>query len=125
MGFLGDFQIGLEKESDDLFGDVWRKGSRLYWATSLAGEVGEVCNLVKKEARDDVDLSPRIGEELADVLISTFLMASALGFDLDGFVARKREEIRTRAADTSRMRSTPCGKDHPQAEEQDPQAGRR
>jgi len=98
MSVLRDFQQDLERESDQLFGDSWRKGSRLYWATALAGEVGEVCNLAKKEARDGLDLSSHLGEELADVLISVFLMASVLGFDLEHLVAKKRETVRTRAA---------------------------
>ncbi len=97
MGALGDLQRDLKRESDELFGDLWRKGSRLYWATALAGEVGEVCNLVKKEARDNIDLSSQVGEELADVLITVSLMASSRGFDLEDLVVRKRQTVRERA----------------------------
>ena len=96
MSGLREFQEVLAEESDRLFGDRWRRGSRLYWATSLAGEVGELCNLVKKEARDGIDLSAHVGEELADVVISAFLTASALGLDLESEVERKRERVRSR-----------------------------
>ncbi len=79
-----------------MFGDRWRKGSRLYWATSLAGEVGELCNLVKKEARDGKDLTPQIGEEIADIVITSFLTASVLDLRVEEVVARKRELIRAK-----------------------------
>ena len=100
MGSLSDLQQALEDESDEMFGDRWRKGSRLYWATALAGEVGELCNLVKKEARDGTDLTPRIGEEIADIVISSFLTASAVGLSIEEVVARKRELIRAREGST-------------------------
>jgi len=96
MGYLSDLQQDLERESDEMFGDRWRRGSRLYWATSLAGEVGELCNLVKKEARDDTDLTSRIGEEIADIVITSFLMGSVLGLRIEDVVTRKRELIRAR-----------------------------
>ena len=102
MGGLDDLQRALENESDALFGDRWRKGSRLYWATALAGEVGELCNLVKKEARDGTDLTPQVGDEIADVVITSFLMASVLGLRIEDVVTRKRELIRLREESGSR-----------------------
>ena len=96
MGSLSDLQQALEDESDEMFGDRWRRGSRLYWATSLAGEVGELCNLVKREARDGTDLTPQVGEEIADIVITSFLMASVLGLRIEDVVTRKRELVRTR-----------------------------
>lgn len=96
MGCLSDLQRALEEESDEMFGDRWRRGSRLYWATSLAGEVGELCNLVKKEARDGTDLTPQIGEEIADVVITSFLMGTVLGLSLEDIVVRKRELVKVR-----------------------------
>src|SRR3990170_4578941 len=100
MGSLSDLQQALEDESDEMFGDRWRKGSRLYWATALAGEVGELCNLVKREARDGTDLTPQVGEEIADIVISSFLTASAVGLSIEEVVARKRELIRAREGST-------------------------
>ncbi len=96
MRSLSDLQQALEEESDEMFKDRWRKGSRLYWATSLAGEVGELCNLVKKEARDRADLTPQIGEEIADIIITSFLMGSVLGLSIEDVVTRKREVIRAK-----------------------------
>lgn len=88
----------MAKDSDELFGERWRKGSRLYWATSLAGEVGELCNIVKKEARDGLDLTAPAGEELADVVITAFLMASTMKLDLEEQVEKKRVQIRARGS---------------------------
>jgi len=101
MGGVRDLQELLAKESDELLGDRWRKGSRLYWATSLAGEVGELCNIVKKEARDGLDLTAPAGDELADVVITAFLMASAMKLNLEDLVEKKRVQIRARGSSHS------------------------
>lgn len=98
MAGLRNLQQVLASESDALFGSRWRSGSRLYWATSLAGEVGELCNVVKKEARDGLDLTASLGEELADVVITAFLMASTMGLDVEDLVDKKRAQIRAREA---------------------------
>src|SRR3990172_11518670 len=105
MGSLNDLQRALEEESDEMFGDRWRKGSRLYWATALAGEVGELCNLVKKEARDGTELTAQIGEEIADIVITSFLTASVLDLQVEEVVARKRKLVRSREGIRSTSRS--------------------
>jgi NTP pyrophosphatase (non-canonical NTP hydrolase) len=84
------------------------------WANAMAGEVGEVCNLVKKlrrlgatpESIPHAD-SPSgqlilsrarvdIGRELADVVIYADLLAARLGISLEGAVTQKFNEVSDR-----------------------------
>ena len=68
-----------------------------YWGNALAGEVGEVCNLVKKMERDQVDLSPEILEELADVFIYLVLLARQFPhLELEKAILDKLEIIKER-----------------------------
>lgn len=64
----------------------------VYWGCALAGEVGELCNLLKKQHRgwEDV-LSKEVAEELADVVIYCMIIANTLDIDLQAEVARKQE----------------------------------
>lgn len=55
-------------------------------ALALAGEVGELCNLVKKQWRGDKDPGTRRAElegEMADVRIYLYLLERSLRVDLD------------------------------------------
>lgn len=59
------------------------------WACALAGETGELCNLVKKIRRgDDIDLLD-VADEAADVLIYLDLLCQRLGIDLGDAVVHK------------------------------------
>ena len=59
------------------------------YACALAGEVGELCNLIKKRRRGD-DIPPAmLADEIADVLIYLDLLAARLGIQVDGAVVRK------------------------------------
>lgn len=71
------------------------------WATAVAGEVGEACNLIKKlrrldgadKAQDTLSrrmmLIERIAEELADVAIYLDLLAARFEIDLGAAVREK------------------------------------
>lgn len=62
------------------------------WGCAIAGEVGEVCNKIKKRRRGrstDVITTEDIAEELADVVIYADLIARELGVDLGEAVRRK------------------------------------
>lgn len=57
------------------------------WACALSGEVGELCNLIKKGFRGDFDPTNKeykkdIANELADVQIYLDLLAQRLGVNL-------------------------------------------
>jgi len=62
------------------------------WATALAGEVGEACNVMKKIRRGDVTLDearPALASEFADVLGCLDILAAEAGIDLaDAYVAK-------------------------------------
>jgi NTP pyrophosphatase (non-canonical NTP hydrolase) len=64
-----------------------------YWGLALAGETGEACNLIKKHARDGLDVKDALAEELADVFIYLELTARFFGIDLERAISRKINEI--------------------------------
>lgn len=76
------------------------------WACAAAGEMGEVCNAVKKLRRVENEIANRsddpsrliankpqailaIGEEIADTIIYLDLLAQRLGIDIASFVIEK------------------------------------
>jgi len=62
------------------------------WGCALAGEAGELCNLLKKMRRgEDIDLED-VGRELADVVIYADLLAARLGLRLAGIIPKKFNE---------------------------------
>lgn len=69
--------------------------SREFAAIELAGEVGEVCNIVKKFSRAAHGIAggredyAALCDELADVVICTDLLAMRFGIDLAAAVVRK------------------------------------
>jgi len=47
-----------------------------------AGEVGELCNMIKKRWRDNADFSEEIKDEIADIRVYLELLAKC--FDIEG-----------------------------------------
>ena len=66
------------------------------WATAVAGETGEMCNLVKKMRRGDSIPVEEVGKELADIVIYADLLASRLGLDLSDCIVQKFNEVSDR-----------------------------
>lgn len=59
------------------------------WACAVAGECGELCNLIKKRHRGD-SIDPRdISDEIADIVIYLDLLSARLGVDLGAAIVRK------------------------------------
>lgn len=66
------------------------------WSNAIAGETGEMCNLIKKIRRGD-DIDPReVGKELADIVIYADILASLLGLELSDCVVQKINEVSDR-----------------------------
>ena len=59
------------------------------WATALAGEIGEACNLIKKRRRGEEVADELIAHELADAVTYIDLLAARLGIDLGEAVRAK------------------------------------
>lgn len=85
------------------------------WATALAGECGEACNLIKKYRRlDGADsdkdtvherarLIDAIGKELADTVIYADLLALRLGLSLGEEIRNKFNEVSERRGSKERL----------------------
>lgn len=76
------------------------------WATAAAGEMGELCNVIKKlnRVRDDLpgnkespaQLMAELPKEIADTVLYLDLLAAAAGIDLAEAVAAKFNEVSER-----------------------------
>ena len=67
-----------------------------FLALALAGEVGELCNMIKKRWRDGADLAEEIKDEIADIRIYLELIAKCFGIEgekLDHRVYLKLEKV--------------------------------
>lgn len=69
--------------------DDW---SEMEWGCAAAGEMGELCNLLKKRKRgEDIPLKA-VMDEIADVIIYLDLLAAKLGLHLSGPIREKFNE---------------------------------
>lgn len=76
-----------------------------FLALALAGEVGELCNKVKKRWRDGADLTEECRDELADIRVYTELLAKCFNIEgdkLDDRVQRKLAKVVERLERKSR-----------------------
>lgn len=83
------------EDSERWFGDSDASSSVPHMALSLAGEVGEVCNLIKKIERGSLDINVAkvrvdLAMELADVYTYLLNMAGMLNIDLELAYHQKR-----------------------------------
>jgi NTP pyrophosphatase (non-canonical NTP hydrolase) len=101
---LREFSRANAARCQDVFHsvDAW---SQTDWATALAGEVGEYCNLVKKRRRGEAIPDQLIADELGDILAYLDLNATAAGLDLSRAAVSKfnavSERVRWRGAKPS------------------------
>lgn len=71
------------------------------WACALAGEVGELCNFIKKRRRrpnkkEMARLKHEAAKEIGDVICYLDLLASRMGIDLEKAVIEKFNEVSDR-----------------------------
>lgn len=93
---LPDFDSAYPSAHDD----EWTLAD---WAVAAAGEMGEMCNLIKKVRRgEDVDTAD-IGREIADTITYLDFVAWKLGIDMGDAVASKFNEVSLRVKSPVRM----------------------
>jgi len=103
---FADFSEINVRRCTEAFGSAMDEWSETDWATAVAGEVGEACNLIKKRRRgQEVEIS-EVGKELADAVTYIDLLATRLGLDLGTIVAEKFNEVSDRVG--SRLKIKIC-----------------
>jgi NTP pyrophosphatase (non-canonical NTP hydrolase) len=88
------------------FGQTLASWSPMEWACAAAGEMGELCNALKKRSRKEDPKRPGhditgkpipsvrdVADEIADVIIYLDLLAAREGIDVGDAVARKWNEV--------------------------------
>jgi NTP pyrophosphatase (non-canonical NTP hydrolase) len=66
--------------------------SEMEWGCAAAGEMGELCNLLKKRKRGENIPLKAVMDEIADVIIYLDLLAARLGVHLSGPIRDKFNE---------------------------------
>lgn len=86
------------RSANELRNQIWDPDNKLdlsFKGNELAGETGEVCNVIKKLERERLGLRGsrdtlfHLGQELADVIICADLIAMRTRLRLEDFVAMK------------------------------------
>ena len=80
---LDDFARELYTDHARTVGTFGQEEDIRFCALALAGEAGEVANVVKKEWRDRKDLEGRRLEESADVLVYLLLLCNMSGWTFE------------------------------------------
>ena len=73
------------------------------WAVALTGEVGELCNLLKKARRGEKIKLLDMASELADIMIYLDLLAASLEVDLAREVILKFNEVSDKRGSTIKL----------------------
>jgi NTP pyrophosphatase (non-canonical NTP hydrolase) len=74
------------------------------WGCAAAGEVGEMCNKIKKRANGKRIDTAVIGEEIADAVTYLDLIATRLGLDLGTILVNKFNKVSKRVKSEYRLR---------------------
>lgn len=98
MSFLKRFREANVRRCVKGFGHALEDWSGLEWGGALAGEAGELCNVLKKIRREEQGLAgsrvkgdhvEKIAEEIADVICYADLLAARYGIDLEEAIVKK------------------------------------
>jgi len=108
MNVLEKLKKVNEDRSIDGFGMSLTDWSLPEWGNAVAGEVGEMCNVIKKIHRGDFVGRPGHGnhllqQEMADVIIYLDLIASREGIDLQQAIIDKFNVVSHRIGSDIKM----------------------
>jgi NTP pyrophosphatase (non-canonical NTP hydrolase) len=59
------------------------------WGCALSGEVGELCNYLKKMSRGDIIKKKALAHEIADIMTYLSLLADNLDIDMEDAIVEK------------------------------------
>ncbi len=109
QGGTGGSPVSQERDGDGKAGGLtftsiisrvqnFGKNHLSYWGCALAGEVGELCNLIKKIERDDIPIDlEKIRLELADIFIYVAIMSrDVFKIDLEQAILDKLQIVKKR-----------------------------
>lgn len=82
-----------------------RSWSETDWGCAVAGEVGEMCNLLKKRLRGENIPIDDLGKEIADAVTYLDLLCSHLGISLEKCVLEKFNEVSDRIGSNIYLKS--------------------
>ena len=63
--------------------------SPMEWACALSGEVGELCNFLKKRSRGDKIKKKQLAHEISDIMTYLGLLADNLDIDMEKAIIEK------------------------------------
>lgn len=98
MEFLDKLRILNRERCETAFKHSVMSWNIMEWGCAAAGEMGELCNLLKKHQREITgiegsriqgDYKTAIAEEVADVIIYLDLLCEREGIDLQAAIMRK------------------------------------
>lgn len=93
IGVLPQLQYANALRCEKSFGHSINEWSPTDWATAVAGETGELCNLIKKKRRGDHVETEAIANEAADVVIYLDILCQRLGINLGNAIVNKFNEV--------------------------------
>ena len=98
---LERFRLKNKARTEDVFHpiDEW---SPTDWATAMAGECGEACNLIKKLPRGDDIKTEDIADEIADMVTYADLLCERLGISLSDAIVRKFNKVSYKTGSTAK-----------------------
>lgn len=82
--------------------NIFKEWSEADWAVAAAGEMGEVCDAIKKRKRGwdkpgkDAPSKKDVADEIADVICYLDLLAHKMDIDLSEAIRRKFNEVSDR-----------------------------
>ena len=101
--------VNFSRTKQDFGQQSLQKWTPEQWACAIAGEVGEMCNMIKKKysrqgmaLQKDIPIK-EIALELADIVTYCDLLASRFGFNLEDLIIEKFNKVSDRLGSNKRL----------------------
>jgi NTP pyrophosphatase (non-canonical NTP hydrolase) len=98
MNVLKELRKVNEKRSIEGFNMQLSDWSLPTWGNAVAGEVGEMCNIIKKQNRGDSlpSFKSDLAKEIADIIIYLDLLAARENISIEDAIVSKFNEVSDR-----------------------------